>query len=106
MELDSNFSDEQVEETEEEKQAREENEMKLKEESLKTFIDRPDEVKDVWVDYCDDHSIDIMWKEPECNNSPITRYHIYLSQLTIKRASQPSFVFTYDKFDEFQEQPK
>lgn len=52
---------------------------KLKQTTLQTFKDRPDEVKEIYVDYAEDTVVGISFEEPSSNNSPITQFHIYLS---------------------------
>ena len=43
-------------------------EKKLKEQTLATFKDKPEEVTELWCDYVDHDKIMIAWKKPEDNN--------------------------------------
>ena len=58
---------------------REELERKLKETTLKTFIDKPEEVKHIRCLHVEHDMFAIEWDAPGNNNSPIKSYHIYLS---------------------------
>jgi hypothetical protein len=66
---------------------------------LKTFKDRPDEIKELWCHYCTSNSVEIEWKVPSDNNLPISKYLIYLSKVMIKNASKPKFLFNESSKD-------
>ena len=56
----------------------------LKETSLKSFKDRPDQVKEVWCNWAESTKLGIEWKAPASNNSPIKEYHVYVSDWTVQ----------------------
>ena len=56
----------------------------MKETTLKTFKDRPDKVSKIWVSHVEGMAIHIEWEAPSDNNSPIRRYHVYLSNKKIR----------------------
>lgn len=53
-------------------------------ENLKSFQDRPDEIKDVQVEYTTDTEILISWECPDSNNSEIKSFKIYISESDIQ----------------------
>jgi hypothetical protein len=57
---------------------------KINKETLKSFKDTPDDIKEVYVCKASNTSIEISWDAPEDNNSKITGYNIYLSDKTIE----------------------
>lgn len=52
---------------------------KLKETTKENFIDVPDPVKTFKVIKSMSNEIQISWDEPDCNNSPIVSYNLYLA---------------------------
>ena len=68
-------------------QRREKYHEELKKTTLKSFKDRPDEVKSVRVIGCKRGQITIEWDKPNHNNCQITAYKIYLGQKTIQRGN-------------------
>ena len=56
----------------------------MKTETLKSFTDCPDPIPEVFVCKSLSDSVDISWDPPEDNNSPIIKYHIYLSDKIIR----------------------
>ena len=53
---------------------------RLKQETLKTFIDVPEKIEKITVTKSTESSISFEWTPPEQNNSEITLYKIYLKQ--------------------------
>jgi hypothetical protein len=51
---------------------------RIKEETLKTFIDVPERIETIIVTKCTENAVKIKWNPPESNNSKITSYKIYL----------------------------
>jgi hypothetical protein len=45
---------------------------KLRETTKETFVDKPDEVSQIFIDRSLDTSVDISWEQPCDNNTPIT----------------------------------
>lgn len=60
---------------------------KVKYQSLKTFQDVPDEIKEVTIVRALNDTIEIRWNKPETNNSAITGYSIYLSDRVVSNIS-------------------
>lgn len=63
----------------------------LKEVTLKTFKDRPDAVSSIRCVHSEATVVAIEWDAPESNNSPITQYHVYLSQTKLLEVSTLKF---------------
>lgn len=51
----------------------------LKETTKETFVDKPDEVKEIFILNSTRTSLEIEWDEPEANKSIISGYTIYLN---------------------------
>lgn len=58
-------------------------EERLKKESLKSFEDVPDDIKKVFVTKTGKDMAQICWEAPDCNNSKILSYNIYVSDKLI-----------------------
>jgi hypothetical protein len=56
----------------------------LREKTLKTFEDKPDAVKSLRCTHVEGHMFIVEWDAPQDNNSPITRYNVYLSNKKVK----------------------
>ena len=52
----------------------------LKSQSLKSFSDKPDEIKVVRCIEASQDTIVIEWEKPHNHNSPILHYNIYLAE--------------------------
>ena len=63
---------------------RENYQRELKETTLKTFKDKPDLVSTVHCVHAEGSSLVIEWEAPGDNNSPISRYNIYMSTKSLK----------------------
>jgi len=48
--------------------------------NLRTFEDRPDEIKDIFVDYATSDEVMISWDCPDSNNCKIDSFKIYISE--------------------------
>ena len=51
----------------------------LKEKTLQTFEDVPDEVSKIYVDSQHADQVSLSFEAPDCNNSAITEFRVYLS---------------------------
>lgn len=58
-------------------------------ETLKTFNDVPDEIRQVFVVKSWEDFIELSWDAPDCNNSEILEYTIYKSDKTIYDIGTP-----------------
>ncbi len=67
---------------------REQYNQKLKETTLQSFKDRPEEVKNIRCMNSEAYRISIEWDPPFDNNSPIIKYHIYLSSKKVNTKIQ------------------
>lgn len=56
---------------------------RLENESLKSFEDVPDDIKEVFVIKASNIEAEISWDAPDCNNSKILTYNIYVSDKVI-----------------------
>jgi hypothetical protein len=56
----------------------------VKDLTIKTFKDKPDEVTTVQVVHVNAHEIGVVWDTPNDNNSPILRYNVYLSTKRVR----------------------
>ena len=56
----------------------------MKNESLKSFEDVPDDIKEVYVINATNVKAEISWDAPDCNNSKIVTYNVYVSEKVIK----------------------
>lgn len=83
----------------EEFKVRQEFERQLKSTTIETFKDRPEEVKTIWVSWTESNAIGIEWIAPSDNNSPISGYHIYISQkkMTLKPTPDEAIDHTFNK---------
>ena len=70
---------------------------KVKYQSLRTFKDVPDEIKEVTITKALNDTIEIKWNKPESNNSAITGYNIYLSDLVVFNISTTNLQTTGQK---------
>lgn len=66
---------------------------KLKETTLKTFTDKPDEVNQLFLVNSTPQSITIEWEAPSSNNSNIIGYLMYLGDILVDQCE--GFRFTY-----------
>ena len=68
---------------------------RIKEETLKTFIDVPEKIENITVTKSTEKGVKIKWNPPESNNSKITSYKIYLKDCgkftLIGTSTDPSF---------------
>jgi len=55
----------------------------MKTETLKSFVDVPDPISEVFLCKSFNDSVHISWDPPEDNNSEIVKYNIYLSDKII-----------------------
>ena len=65
-------------------QRRENYQKQLKEETLKTFKDKPDEIRSLRCVHVEGKLLVVEWDAPSDNNSPILRYNVYLSSKRIR----------------------
>lgn len=56
----------------------------MKSESLKSFEDVPDDIRTVVVTKASNDTAHITWDAPDCNNSKILTYNIYVSDKIIR----------------------
>lgn len=56
---------------------------KLESTKLKDFKDKPDAINEVRCCYLDSDMVVIEWDQPQSNNCPILRYHVYVSEQTV-----------------------
>lgn len=66
----------------------------LEQESLKTFTDVPEEIREVFTIEATGSSLKLSWDKPDENNSQITEYNIYLSSLRLSNIGSSAFEIT------------
>lgn len=52
--------------------------------NLKTFEDKPDDIKDIFVDYITSSEAMISWNCPDSNNFVIDSFKIYISETDVE----------------------
>lgn len=77
----------------------EEIDFQVKHQSLKTFKDVPDEIRDVSITESYNDRIVITWSPPDSNNSEIIEYMIYLSDSTISNIGSTELKITNKKHE-------